>query len=96
MKNNGHRILVGLLMMVVVCAMSSCTKWQEAKAVIALADSLDQKEHIIYDDTAALGNVIRTLDNPLDRMCMYNTLGKAYYYMGRNLEDVYHQLPQAA
>ena len=94
MKNNGHRIFIGLL--IVACATSSCTKWQEAKAVINLADSLDQKEHVIYDDTAALGQVIRTLDNPLGKICMHNTLGKAYYYLGRNLEDVYNYVPQAA
>lgn len=59
--------------------------WQEAKEVIAAADSLDQTEHVIYDDTAALGQTIRTLDNPVGRLLMSNTLGKAHYYMGRNL-----------
>lgn len=59
--------------------------WQEAKDVIAAADSLDQTEHVIYDDTAALGQTIRTLDNPVGRLLMSNTLGKAHYYMGRNL-----------
>ena len=63
---------------------SSCG-WQEAKEVIATADSLDQAEHVIYDDTAALGKAIRCLDNPFGRVLMSNTLGKAYYYMGRNL-----------
>ena len=53
--------------------------------VIATADSLDQTEHVIYDDTAALGQTIRTLDNPVGRLLMSNTLGKAHYYMGRNL-----------
>lgn len=59
--------------------------WHEAKEVIAAADSLDQTEHMIYDDTAALGQTIRTLDNPVGRLLMSNTLGKAHYYMGRNL-----------
>ena len=68
----------------VVCICASC-RWQEAKEVIAVADSLDQTEHVIYDDTAALGGVIRRLDNPMGRLLMSNTLGKAYYYMGRNL-----------
>ena len=49
-----------------------------------MADSIDQTQHVIYDDTAALGGVIRTLDNPLGKLLMSNTLGKAYYYMGRN------------
>ena len=49
-----------------VCLCTSCT-WQEAKEVIAVADSLDQTEHVIYDDTAALGRTIRSLDNPFGR-----------------------------
>ncbi len=63
---------------------TSC-HWHEAKEVIAAADSLDQAEHVIYSDTAALGQTIRTLDNPMGRLLMSNTLGKAHYYMGRNL-----------
>ena len=74
---------------------SSCG-WQEAKEVIATADSLDQTEHVIYDDTAALGRTIRSLDNPFGRVLMSNTLGKAYYYMGRNLEDYHQQVAGAA
>ena len=62
---------------------SSCG-WQEAKEVITTADSLDQAEHMIYDDTAVLGRTIRCLDNPVGRLLMSNTLGKAYYFMGRN------------
>ena len=69
--------------------LSSCG-WREAKEVIITADSLDQTEHIIYDDTAALGRVIRCLDNPLGKLFMPNTLGKAYYYMGRNLSMSNH------
>ena len=75
--------------------LSSCG-WQEAKEVIVLADSIDQTEHVIYDDTAALGRAIRSLDNPFGRVLMPNTLGKAYYYMGRNLEDCYMQVSDAA
>ena len=67
-----------------LCSFASC-KWHEAKEVIITADSLDQNEHVIYDDTAALGKAIRSLDNPFGRVMMSNTLGKAYYYMGRNL-----------
>lgn len=78
-----------------MCGLSACN-WQEAKEVIAVADSIDQNEHVIYDDTAALGKAIRCLDNPLGRVMMSNTLGKAYYYMGRNLEDDYQQVAQAA
>ena len=78
-----------------MCGLSSCG-WREAKEVIAMADSLDQTEHVIYDDTAALGKSIRSLDNPFGRLLMPNTLGKAYYYMGRNLEDCYMQVSDAA
>ena len=78
-----------------VCGFASCG-WQEAKEVIVLADSIDQTEHVIYDDTAALGKAIRSLDNPFGRVLMSNTLGKAYYYMGRNLEDCYMQVSDAA
>ena len=82
-------------MLVLVCSLASCG-WQEAKEVIVLADSIDQNCHVIYDDTAALGGVIRSLDNPFGRVLMPNTLGKAYYYMGRNLEDSFCQIPEAA
>ena len=71
-------------MLGLACGFASCG-WQEAKEVIVLADSIDQTEHVIYDDTAALGKAIRSLDNPFGRLLMPNTLGKAYYYMGRNL-----------
>jgi tetratricopeptide (TPR) repeat protein len=50
---------------------------------------------VIYDDTAALGGVIRQLDNPFGRVLMSNTLGKAYYYMGRNY-SLSNQIVEAA
>ena len=78
-----------------ILVFTSCC-WQQAKEVIATADSLDQTEHVIYSDTAALGRTIRSLDNPFGRLFQRNTLGKAYYYMGRNLEDSYHQIAAAA
>ena len=77
-----------------MCGLSSC-HWHEAKEVIEVADSLDQTEHVIYDDTAALGRTIRSLDNPFGRVLMSNTLGKAYYYMGRNL-SLSNQIADAA
>ena len=90
--SHAHRLVC---MLGLVCGLASCG-WQEAKEVIVLADSIDQNCHVIYDDTAALGGVIRSLDNPFGRVLMPNTLGKAYYYMGRNLEDSYCQIPEAA
>ena len=86
--------VLGMLCGVMV-GLSSCG-WQEAKEVIAVADSLDQTEHVVYDDTAAIAGVIRTLDNPVGWLFCRNTLGKAYYYMGRNLEDNYQQIAAAA
>lgn len=84
-----------LCVMSLLCMLASC-QWRDAKAVIATADSLDVTEHVIYSDTAALGGVIRKLDNPVGRIFQRNTLGKAYYYMGRNLEDYYQQVAEAA
>ena len=69
--------------LVLVCGMVSCG-WHETGKVVAQAEMLDKTEHLIYDDTTALGGVIRQLDNPFGRVLMSNTLGKAYYYMGRN------------
>ena len=87
-----HYIIL-LLSLVLGCA--SC-QWHEAEAVIAMADSIDQTQHVIYDDTAALGLVIRQLDNPMGRVFKHSTLGKAYYYMGRNLADNHQQIAEAA
>lgn len=77
------------------CNMTGCFSWSEARKVIAVADSLDQAEHVIYSDTVALGRTIRSLDNPFGRLFMRNTLGKAYYYMGRNY-SLSNQIPEAA
>ena len=82
-------------MLGVVCGISSC-RWHAAEAVIAMADSIDQTQHVIYDDTVALRDVIHTLNNPLGRTFKRSTLGKAFYYMGRNLEDDYSQVARAA
>jgi tetratricopeptide (TPR) repeat protein len=60
-----------------------------------MADSIDQTEHVIYSDTAVLGKTIRTLDNPFGRLFKSNTLGKAYYYMGRNY-SLSNQIVEAA
>lgn len=90
-----QRILTLIVSVVLLLCFSSCSSWHEAKAVIAMADSIDQTEHVIYDDTAALGGVIRQLDNPFGRVLMSNTLGKAYYYMGRNY-SLSNQIVEAA
>ena len=84
--------LLGVLFL--LCSFASC-RWQAARDVIAMADSIDQNHHMVYDDTVALGHTIRTLDNPFGRLLMSNTLGKAYYYMGRNF-SLSNQIPEAA
>ena len=86
--------VVGVLC-VVMCGGSSCG-WKDAKEVIATAERMDKTEHVVYDDTAAIAGVIRKLDNPLGKLIHKNTLGKAYYFMGRNLEDNYQQVAEAA
>lgn len=80
--------------LVLVCGMVSCD-WHEAGKVVAQAEMLDKTEHLIYDDTTALGGVIRCLDNPVGRLLMSNTLGKAYYFMGRNY-SLSDQIAEAA
>lgn len=59
-------------------------RWQEAQTTIAIADSLDQNEHMLYDDTAALRQAIHALHTPFGRLFAHNELGRAHYYLGRN------------
>ena len=82
------------LVIILISLLSSC-HWQEAKQVICLADSLDQTEHILYDDTAAIQQAIHTLDNPFGRLFAHDQLGKAHYYLGRHL-SLNDQITQAA
>ena len=89
-------VLALIVSVVLLLCFSSCSSWHEAKAVIAMADSIDQTQHLIYDDTVALRKAIHTLNNPLGRTFKRSTLGKAFYYMGRNLEDDYSQVARAA
>lgn len=75
--------------------MSSCQSWHEAKEVIAEADSLLAKG-VIIEDTAVLAEVIRTYNNPMGRIFAKEELVKAYYLMGRNLDDYHHNFSDAA
>ena len=59
-------------------------RWQEAQTTINIADSLDQNEHVLYDDTVALRHAIHTLQPPFGRLFAHNELGRAHYYLGRN------------
>ena len=85
---------IWLLSLLVVALLSSC-QWHEADAVVAMADSIDQNHHVIYDDTVALRKAIHTLNNLLGRTFKRSALGKAYYYMGRNY-SLSNQIPEAA
>lgn len=73
---------------IVLCCLllTGCGNIRQAQQTIATADSLDT-EHILYRDTTALCHVVRTIDKPFVRQCHRTTLAKAYYYLGRNLED---------
>lgn len=90
-----RKVVISNFILLLTCVCSSC-RWQEAKNIIAIADCIDQNEHRIYNDTVALKKVICVLDNPIGRLFHNNLLGKAYYYMGRNLEDSYQQIAAAA
>ena len=82
------------LFIVLIGLLTSC-HWQEAKQVVCLSDSLDQNEHVLYDDTIVLLQAIHALDNPFGRLFLHNQLGKAHYYMARNL-SLDDQITQAA
>ena len=77
------RFNIILVLFALVCL--SCTSFHNATSIIALADSLDQTEHILYSDTLALQQVLSTLDNPFGKLFHRNSLAKAHYYFGRNL-----------
>ena len=86
------RISIVVLLMT---SMSSCQSWREAKEILVEADSL-LANGVIMRDTAALAASIRTLDNFIGRVCEREKLAKAYYLMGRNLDDYSHNFSDAA
>ena len=89
------RLFTYLLLCFLGISCGYTTRWHEAHATIAIADSLDQNEHILYDDTAALQQAIHTLDNPFGHLFAHNELGKAHYYIGRHF-SLADQITQAA
>lgn len=95
MPHQFKHIIRLLLVAFLVISNTSCTRWSEAKGVIAEADRL-LVEGVIMRDTAALGGVIRTLDHPVVRWVVKEELAEAYYLMGRNLDDYYHNFAEAA
>ena len=91
LKHICNIVLVALLVM----SCSSCARWRGAKGIVKEAESL-LVEGVIMRDTAALGGVIRTLDHPVVRWVVKEELAEAYYLMGRNLDDYYHNFAEAA
>ena len=83
------------IVVLLITSMSSCQSWREAKEVLVEADSL-LANGVIMRDTAALAAPIRTLDNFIGRVCEKDKLAKAYYLMGRNLDDYSHNFSDAA
>lgn len=83
-----------LLVVLVVMGGASCTSWREGKEVVVEADGLFA-EGVIMKDTAALAEVIRTLE-PYGRLFAREDLVKAYYLLGRNMDDYYHDFSTAA
>lgn len=85
-----HFLLVAMMLM----SITSCARWREAKVVVVEADGLFAKG-VIMRDTAALAEVIRTLE-PYGRLFAREDLVKAYYLLGRNMDDYYHDFSTAA
>ena len=84
-----------LLFVFLIWNLVSCQSWRDAKTVVKEADSL-LVEGVIIRDTAVLAGVIRALDNHVGRVFAREELAKAYYLMGRNLDDYHHNFADAA
>lgn len=91
LRHIGKMLLVALLVM----SSTSCARWCEAKTVIAEADRL-LGEGVIMQDTAILADVIDTWDHFIVRFITRDKLAKAYYLMGRNMDDYHHHYADAA
>lgn len=86
------RILLGIM---IVMPFVSCSHWHEAKTTIDEADSLLAKG-VIMNDTTLLARAIEALNKPFTRKLAREELVKAYYLMGRNLDDYHHNFADAA
>lgn len=73
----------------------SCQSWRDAKVTVAEADSL-LANSVIMRDTAVLAAAISALDNHVGRIFAREELAKAYYLMGRNLDDYHRNFADAA
>ena len=95
MLSSLKHIICLFLLAFLVGTFVSCQSWHEAKAIIAEADSLLAKG-VVIEDTAALAEVIRTFNNPMGQIFAKEELVRAYYLMGRNLDDYHHNFSDAA
>lgn len=89
-KHIFHFLLVAMVM-----GFASCTSWEEAEGIVAEAER-SLVEGVIMRDTLALAEVVDALDNPIGRVIAKEKLVKAYYLMGRNMDDYYHDFSTAA
>ena len=89
-KHIFHFLLVAMVM-----GVASCTSWEKAEGIVAEANRL-LGEGVIMRDTLALAEVVDALDNPIGRVIAKEKLVKAYYLMGRNMDDYYHDFSTAA
>jgi predicted negative regulator of RcsB-dependent stress response len=88
-------LIHSLIVILLITLISSCQTRRDANEAMVEADSL-LANGVIMRDTAALATVIQKLDNPIGRIFKKDKLAKAYYLMGRNLDDNYHEFADAA
>ena len=88
-------LIHSLIVILLITLISSCQTRRDANEAMVEADSL-LANGVIMRDTAALAASIRTLDNFIGRVCEKDKLAKAYYLMGRNLDDYSHNFADAA
>lgn len=81
-----YRFWIALLLLGAFSSIQGCTSFRDARAVVALADSLDLQGRL-YADTAALNGVIATLNTPIGKTFSRTDLAKAWYYLGRLYDD---------
>ena len=83
------------LYFILLGSVTSCQSWREAGNTMIQADSL-LTNRVIMQDTATLANVIDTWDHFIVRYITRDKLAKAYYLMGRNMDDYHHHYADAA
>lgn len=98
----GRKMLLPLKHIIRIClyfillgSVTSCQSWREARNTMIQADSL-LANGVIMQDTAILADVIDTWDHFIVRFITRDKLAKAYYLMGRNMDDYHHHYADAA